>query len=73
MNSIIQEDIKKEFTRFLQLFEINEKNKEKEPKYLAQIKRLFDTHRHLLIIEYQDLISFNSDFANLLFEDYYKY
>jgi hypothetical protein len=34
---------------------------------------MIDAGKHLLIIEYQDLISFNNDFANLLFEEYYKY
>ena len=32
-----------------------------------------DHNRHLLVIAHQDLISFNNELANLLFDEFYKY
>ena len=34
---------------------------------------MLEHSRHLLVVNHQDLIMFNSELANLLFDDYYKY
>lgn len=69
-NSVVTSDVKKEFTQFIQKFPSEYHD---EPKYLAIIRRMVDAEKHLLVIEYQDFISFSCDLANLVFDEYYKY
>lgn len=69
-NSVIQSDIKREFTKFLQVFMVPS---DKFPKYLTLIKTMIESGKHLLTISYQDLISFNNELANYIFDEYYKH
>lgn len=67
-------DLKKEFTNFLQTFyDPYDDSNRKDYKYMKLIQQMLESDRKLLLICPQDLISFNSDLANMIFEEYYKY
>lgn len=71
-DSLIMGDIKREFTHFLQNFE-ERSSTSSEPKYLKMIKQMIEKSKHLLVIQRHDLITFNNELANCLFDEFYKY
>lgn len=44
-----------------------------DSKYMKAIRSLFSTGNRLLVIAYEDLVYFSLEFANLIFDEYYKY
>ncbi len=65
----LRNEVKKEFTAFIQDFRDAEGNQ----KYVLGARNAIVNSRHHLVFHFLDLMHHNQELANLIFNEYYKY
>jgi DNA replicative helicase MCM subunit Mcm2 (Cdc46/Mcm family) len=65
----LRNEIKTEFTKFIQQFRDNNG----EYKYEQAAKGAITSGRHHIMFSFKDLLHHNSELSSIIFADYYKY
>jgi DNA replication licensing factor MCM6 len=66
----IRNNIKKEFTNFIQTFVADN---ETETKYERKARDIINAAKHHIVFGFKDLLHYNSELAALIFSEYYKF
>ena len=65
---MMRNDIKKEFTTFIQDFQENG-----EYKYRVAAKIALNNSKHHIVFSFRDLMHHNAELAGIIFTEYYRY
>jgi hypothetical protein len=66
---VLRNDIKSEFTGFIQSF----RDTNGDHKYKNLARNVINNSKHTMIFSFRDLMYHNQELATLIFNEYYKY
>ena len=64
-----REEIKKEFTTFIQSF----RDSNGDFKYEVAARNAINASKHHIVFSFKDLLHHSNELANVIFQEYYKY